>query len=201
MGPIRLDTCTIGVTHQIRSCLDHGKINERYRKDYMHNGTKHSCHMQNLANDRQIIPERQTKRFGILLRMAKLQINKLVCRKRTSELCSGILAERNGKETSHIPSLITAPPNQVFNDQPFRCQELLFHVTQLGRTLTTQIKAYCLRREEQIDEPEVHRFCRYSIDYKNLVTLSQWKRFCWARKVLVQCDALLTQTSPTDTSF
>ena len=44
LGPIRLDTCTIWVTHQFRSCLDHGKINERYRKDYMHNGTKHSVH-------------------------------------------------------------------------------------------------------------------------------------------------------------
>ncbi len=148
--------------------------------------------METLTNDRKIIPERQTKRFGILLRIAKLQINKLVCRKRTSELCSGILAERNGKESSHIPSLITAPPNQVFNIQPFRWQELVFHVTQLGRMLTTKIMACCLRREEQIDEPEVHRFCRYSIDYKNLVTSKQWKGFCWARKVLVQRDALLT---------
>lgn len=148
--------------------------------------------METLTNDRKIIPERQTKRFGILLRIAKLQINKLVCRKRTSELCSGILAERNGKESSHIPSLITAPPNQVFSIQPFRWQELVFHVTQLGRMLTTKIMACCLRREEQIDEPEVHRFCRYSIDYKNLVTSKQWKGFCWARKVLVQRDALLT---------
>jgi len=169
MGPIRLDTCTIGVTHQIRSCLDHGKINERYRKDYMHNGTKHSCHMQNLTNDRQIIPEPQTKRFEILLRMAKLQINKLVCRKRTSELCSGILAERNGKETSHIPSLITAPPNQVFNDQPFRCQELVFHVTQLGRTLTTQIKAYCLRRGSKLTN---RKFIAFAATLSTTKTLS-----------------------------
>ena len=37
------------------------------------------------------------------------------------ELCSGIHAGRKmGRKTSHIPSLITALPNQVFNNQPFR---------------------------------------------------------------------------------
>ena len=84
-----------------------------------------SCHMISLTNDYLIIPYCQTKRFGILLRIAKLQINKLVCRKSTSELCSGILAGRKmGRKTSHIPSLIAALPNQVFNNRPYASKNL-----------------------------------------------------------------------------
>ena len=35
LGPIRLVKCNIWVTRQLRSSLDHGQVNERYRKDYM----------------------------------------------------------------------------------------------------------------------------------------------------------------------
>lgn len=89
----------------------------------------------------------------------------------TSELCSGILVVRKMEsKTSHIPSLITALPNLVFNNQTFVRRNL--HSVKLSPVLTTPIKADCLRREEQIDEPKVSRFCRYTIDYRN--TLSHW---------------------------
>lgn len=55
--------------------------------------------------------------------------------------------EKNGKKTSHIPSLITAPPNQVFNNQPSASK--ILRLTLLGPMLTTKIMARCLRREKQ----------------------------------------------------
>lgn len=74
------------VTHQFQLCLDLGLINRQSTID----------------NRQSIIPERQTKRFGIQLRITKLQINKLALPDCTSDLCSGILL---GKNMEQLPSI------------------------------------------------------------------------------------------------
>ena len=96
----------VWVTHRFRLCLDHGLIDRT-------------------SNRQSIIPERQTKRFVLQLRTAKLQINMLsppdlhVKRAPTSW---------QRKNRVHYvtripsPSPITALPNPVFNVQlPLLC--------------------------------------------------------------------------------
>jgi hypothetical protein len=92
------------------SWLDQRTLQGMYWGDFTFEKPRHK---RNPAKDRQVLPERQTWWFCILLRIAKLQINKLDCRTRTTRLFSDYFWGETRKRglPASLPSLITAIPN------------------------------------------------------------------------------------------
>jgi hypothetical protein len=169
LGQIRPPKGNIWVTHQFRSCLDHGSIERRRCEGYMFlpyiwYDMPHA--KPYFTSDRPIKPECQPKRFGITLRIAKLQINKSVCRISTTELCSAIIAWRkDGKE--NFPYSFT-DHNSTYSSH----HQAAFSFTRTcvrvrsTRLLNTGIMASCSRREEAGWWTDSQSLCHYTIDSK-----------------------------------